>query len=186
MLLRWIEACLKSIYHRRTLIHGFIHISNFFVITNDTWTNCFYRRKQSLGQGNVFAPVCQSFCLKGVSASGSRGVCLWVWGCLPLGPGVCPHPSPVHPHPLDTHTHTVNKSAVRILLECFLLENCNYLRILYDRRSCLSVTHEFFHTSQRGRKGGSMNVFSFELKMVKQVCENVSPPPLQPFVDQSK
>ena len=76
-----------------------------------------------LREGNVSTPVCQSFC--------SRGV--------PLGPrGVHPpgHTTP----PLVTHTpgHTprnppgrpllrVNKRAVRILLECFLVVNINVI-----------------------------------------------------------
>ena len=73
-------------------------------------------RKRRLGQGNVFTPVCQSFCSRG-------GVYLWVWGVSASGSGgytpLDTHtPSghtpkhtpwtPTHPHghPPDTHTHT--------------------------------------------------------------------------------
>ena len=44
------------------------------------WNAFFTTHKWSLGQGNVFTPVCQSFCPLGASASGSRGR-------LPLGLG---------------------------------------------------------------------------------------------------
>ena len=77
----------------------------------------------------------------GVCASGSRGgggVCLWVWD---RWGSLCPvgdvHPSWTHPpdtHPPDTHPldtsplplFKVNKRAVRILLECFLVMNKFY------------------------------------------------------------
>ena len=71
---------------------------------------------RSLGQGNVFTPVCQSFCSQG-------GLCLWVRGVCASGSGGClPHPPrhtpfwrhtpetpPEHIHPwthtpLDTHS----------------------------------------------------------------------------------
>ena len=49
--------------------------------------------KRCLGQGNVFAGVCQSCC-----PQGGGGVCLWVGG-VPLG--VCAHP-------LDTPRHRLS------------------------------------------------------------------------------
>ena len=92
-----------------------------------------FYRPQTLGQGNVFTPVCQSFCSQGV-----RGVCPspwmqtqgwadplldaddpWGWADPPPldadlpGVGQTPH--------MQTPPHTVNKRAVRILLECILV-----------------------------------------------------------------
>ena len=44
---------------------------------------------------------------RGLYASGSRGggACLWVWGCLPFGPGGCIplHGRHPHGHPLGSH-----------------------------------------------------------------------------------
>ena len=95
----------------------------------------FYRlQKRSLGQGNVFTRVCH-FVHRGVGflplGPWEWGFCLWVWD-------VCAHTSehpPQDTHPPNTHTHrwthtpaTVNKQAVRILLESFLVLFCvNYL-----------------------------------------------------------
>ena len=48
--------------------------------------------KEVLGQGNVFTPVCQSFCLQGGSRSLSSGVSVWVFSvrwALSRG-GLCP------------------------------------------------------------------------------------------------
>ena len=104
-------------------------------------------RKRSLGQGNVFTPVYQSFCSQGRGGD----VCLWLWGSLLLSPrgvflwvrrGVHPldtHPSPqthtslkppswtptlVTPPPTQTPLPRRDghlKRAVRILLECILV-----------------------------------------------------------------
>ena len=79
----------------------------------------FTTHKRSLGQGNVFTPVCHSVHNSGVSASGSRGdvsasgwlggVCLWVWEVtLPLNTAPTQKRWPV-------------KWAVRILQECNLV-----------------------------------------------------------------
>ena len=76
--------------------------------------------KQSLGQGNVFTPVCQSFCSQGRSASGSgEGVCLWVQdGSLPLGL----HTPQTHTRPFPEHERYAS------YWNAFLLETfCCYL-----------------------------------------------------------
>ena len=49
----------------------------------------------NLREGNVFTPVCQSFCSQ-------RGGSIPAWGCLPLGPGVYT-PGPRRPLPLGRH-----------------------------------------------------------------------------------
>ena len=102
---------------------------------------CYYR-KRSLRVMFSQVSVCPQGGMpldRGVSTSGSRGVCLRVQQgvCLWVGrvcPGwVCTHPGHTAPDttrldrpfpwthiPPDTHTpNTVNKRAVRILLECF-------------------------------------------------------------------
>ena len=71
-------------------------------------------RKRSLGQGNVFTPVCLftgGICIQGVSASG--GVCIW---------GVCIQGCWTDP-PFSDTTDIVNERAVRILLECILVSH---------------------------------------------------------------
>ena len=63
-------------------------------------------RKQSLGQGNVFTPVCHSFHGGGVSLTdppGQRPPALWT------------------ETPLDTDTPYGQERAVHILLECILV-----------------------------------------------------------------
>ena len=53
--------------------------------------------KRSLGQGNVFIPVCQSFCSKGGLHQG-LGVSVWVqWGICPGLQGLCLGPCSLHP-----------------------------------------------------------------------------------------
>ena len=77
-------------------------------------------RKRSLGQGNVFTRMCHSI---------HRGeeVCLgrvYLKGGLPPGgldPGELGRPPEIH----EILRDTVNKRAVRILLECFLVPNKN-------------------------------------------------------------
>ena len=60
-------------------------------------------RKRSLGQGNIFAPVCHSVHGGGGSA----------WAGTP--------PRQVHPPEQCMRGDTGNKPAVRILLECILI-----------------------------------------------------------------
>ena len=80
-------------------------------------------------RGGGFCFWIQGLC---VSASGSRGVCASgsVGGASGSGGCVCAHPrhTPLpehtpwtHTHPLDTLPPTVNRQAVHILLECFLV-----------------------------------------------------------------
>ena len=102
--------------------------------------------KRSLGQGNIFTPVCQSFCSQG----GVPGQVHSPGPGTPSGPGTPPHqvhhpPDQVHPlgpgtppwtrytshdqvhpwdqvHPRAVHAgDTGNKWVVRILLECILV-----------------------------------------------------------------
>ena len=87
------------------------HLVSATTRTVDKWVVCILleyilvtEHKRSLGQGSVFTGVCLS---KG-------GVCLWVWGWVPLGPGGCV--------PLGLGVcDWVNKRAVRIILGCFLV-----------------------------------------------------------------
>ena len=112
--------CMYLVVHRAHIIGSKSVCSVIFTV-----------RKRSLGQGNVFTPVCQSFCSRG-------GACpTTCWDTYPLGrhpPGI--HPSPLlgrPPHPgrlplsrADTPRmlqYTVNKRVVRILLECILVGN---------------------------------------------------------------
>ena len=108
-----------------------IHLSCFWRVLSGSQANKLIvtARKRSLGQGNVFTPVCQSVC--------SRGV-LWCHFCYgqhhPLDSTAPPDstPPPAGPHPFP-----VNKWAVRILLEYFLvLKNfikCERGRVLRRR-----------------------------------------------------
>ena len=65
----------------------------------------FTASKRSLGQGNVFTGVCQSFYPQGVSASESNG-----YVCLSLGPGggvsLWVQATPWIHTPLETHSWT--------------------------------------------------------------------------------
>ena len=93
-----------------------VSISSCSIFTQFNRSLIITARRRSLGQVNVFTGVCQSFCPQG-------GVCLRVWGCLPLGwgaclcacgcllldPGVCGrHTLDTNPQaqPLDTPGHT--------------------------------------------------------------------------------
>ena len=106
----------------------------------------FYRPQRSCGQGNIFTPVCHSFCSQG-------GVCLSAcWDTTtPHPPGADPPGSrppweqtPPHPRdqnppgpdppgadtprdqtpaPVSRLQHTVNERPVHILLECILVFN---------------------------------------------------------------
>ena len=72
----------------------------------------FYRPQTKLREGNVFTPVCWSFCSRGRGLP-LGGVGLWVLGCtLPLKPpGHTPLLLDKHitqTHHLDTHTHTLD------------------------------------------------------------------------------
>ena len=77
----------------------------------------FTTRKRSLGQGNVLTPVCQSLCSQGgvsqyaVGRSACIPACDWAGGCVSQH---ATGQSAVTPT-------TVNKRAIRILLECFLV-----------------------------------------------------------------
>ena len=69
-----------------------------------------YRLQRKLREGNVFTPVCHSVHEGGGSSvSGSGGMC---------GPIYPRHTHPGYP----LNTHTVNKRALCILLECFLVD----------------------------------------------------------------
>ena len=66
-----------------------------------------YHPQTKLQKGNVFTPVCQSFCLKGESASVHAGI----------------HPPGRHPPPPSQHPPSRRplQRTVRMLLECFLV-----------------------------------------------------------------
>ena len=85
----------------------------------------FTARKRSLGQGNVFTPVCHSVHRGGVYIGGScirEGVCIGEWICIQEGlhsGGVCMQG--VGRPPYWMLRDTVNERAVHILLECILV-----------------------------------------------------------------
>ena len=71
--------CMYLVVHRAHIIGSKSVCSVIFTV-----------RKRSLGQGNVFTPVCQSFCSRG-------GACpTTCWDTYPLGR----HPPGIHPSPL--------------------------------------------------------------------------------------
>ena len=78
-----------------------------------TVRSCNYRPQTKLWEGNVFTSVCWSFCSGGGVSQNDGNVMGPVCdrGCVTGG--VCPPPGPV------------NKRAVHILLECFLVAGCN-------------------------------------------------------------
>ena len=143
-----------------------------------------YPRKRSLGQGNVFTGVCLS--TWGCLPLGSGGMPLGSGGgVVPLGPGgvcasgsrvcVCTHPldtprqTPLWTHP-SGHTHlntppTVNKRAVRSLLECFLvlvksLPTTSFLVLLGPVRAVQTQPNDFssFSLSARHQSGHNNGV----------------------------
>ena len=97
----------------------------------------FTARKRSLGQGNIFAPVCHS-----VITVGEGGLPQCIAGIC------CPPPREQTPHPGSRHSleqtppwsrhppmqcmlgDTVNKRAVRILLKCNLFRHSFHIKIL--------------------------------------------------------
>ena len=85
----------------------------------------YYRPQRSCGQGNIFTPVCHSFC-----SQGGEGVCLnTCWDTTrpdqtPPGadtPLEQTPPGADHPPPGSRLQHTVYERPVRILLECILV-----------------------------------------------------------------
>ena len=59
-----------------------------FYVFPDNYCIHLYRPQTKLREGNVFTPVCQSFCSRG----GGVGVCLSA--CWDTSPGQTPHPPP--------------------------------------------------------------------------------------------
>ena len=99
-----------------------------------------YRPQRSCGQGNIFTPVCHSFCSQEGRGSAS------VHAGMPAPPDQADPPGTRDPHPqlgrppppdqADTprtrqippesrRQHTVNERPVRILLECILVFFCD-------------------------------------------------------------
>ena len=98
-------------------------------------------RKRSLGQGNIFAPVCHSV---------HRGS---TWAGTPHPPEQVHPRGQVHPlpgrytpswvgtpprqvHPCNACWDTVNKRAVRILLECILVDDRSMVFLRESVRFC--------------------------------------------------
>ena len=102
----------------------------------------YYRPQRSCGQGNIFTPVCHSFC--------SQGGCLpqCMLGYPPPGPGTPHGPAPLEQTPPRDQTpptgnrlqHTVNERPVRILLECILVTISN----LYQPNSIVVFNSSYF------------------------------------------
>ena len=93
------------------------------------WTKHFITaRKRSLGQGNVFTPVCHS------AHRGRRGR-------PPIGRPPQAYPANADPPGVvQTPPHTVNKRAVRILLECILCDLIVFVpRSSTMREYCISA-----------------------------------------------
>ena len=89
----------KLRYFSCNILYSRLLVVFFFNMMKDI----FAARKRSLRQGNVFTPVCQSFCSGGVSAPLHDGI-------HPLG----------RPPPLWILRDMDNKRTVRVLLECIL------------------------------------------------------------------
>ena len=148
-----------------TLSHGFVTAGGSVFPTDNTFLHIrvvphFLPIATKLLEGNIFTPVCQSFC-----SQGGWGVCLSVcWDSRPphtprnrsprsrQPPGSRqPPPPPRSRHPPGADTpweqtplaqcmlgDTANKRAVRILLECILVVNENESS-LYVARCCRFV-----------------------------------------------
>ena len=112
-------------------------------------------RKRSLGQGNIFTPVCQSVhrgaCVVGGGAGGGGvcgcwGVCMvargraWLLGGVPGCWGACLVAGGVHRIRRDT----VNERAVRILLECILVFLAFTLKLPIQTLLSVASTHSVF------------------------------------------
>ena len=94
-----------------------------------------YRPERSWGQGNIFTPVCHSFCSQGGSASVHAGIPppprqQTPQSRYPPPPEQTPQeqtppeqtpPGSRHPPPPSRLQHTVYERPVRILLECILV-----------------------------------------------------------------
>ena len=83
-------------------------------------SSCFYRQQTKLWKGNVFTPVCQSFCSQG---GGCLPQCLLGYTPFPLGR----HPPP----PLQTATaadgaHPTGMHTCSKLCDCFLANFVKY------------------------------------------------------------
>ena len=102
----------------------------------------YYQLQWSCGQGNIFTPVCHSFCSRGGRGSASVHAGMpppgppvgadTPWSRHPPGPdtplGAAPHPpgadTPLDQTPSESRLqHTVYERPVRILLECILVMN---------------------------------------------------------------
>ena len=88
------------------------------------WVSIVTARKRRLGQGNVFTPVCDSFCSQGregcydvlsVMDSTSPGPHHWTT------PRILPAETSLDPLPWTAPSSPINKRPVRILLECFVV-----------------------------------------------------------------
>ena len=103
-------------------------------------TGDFYRPQRSCGQGNIFTPVCHSFCSQG---GGGLPQCMLGYHPPPeQTPPPWSRPTPPGPDPPRTRPprdqippeqttppgsrlqHTVYERPVRILLECILVRQC--------------------------------------------------------------
>ena len=101
------------------------------VISAPTHTGIITTRKRSLGQGNVFTPVCHSV-HRGLVYIGRGGVCIrGAWA---------------DPEIYMILRDKVNKRAVRTLLECILVITKHSLLLLRNRsRRCLLNYHSISH-----------------------------------------
>ena len=124
--------------------HYALNVSWFYRVS---WHN--YRPQRSCGQGNIFTPVCHSFCSRG-------GVCLSAcWDTHhppqtrdpPTPPGA---ETPLGQTPPRTETppgsrlqHTVYEQPVRILLECILVWYAFYYLDFITFNECLNYAIYF-------------------------------------------
>ena len=101
----------------KVCLHATSHCPSNYIVT---------ARKRSLGQGNVFTPICDSFCSgEGVpSLGGGEGAILGEGGLPSLGGSMkrgAVEGDTVKGEGAVKKPPLVNKRAVRILLECFLV-----------------------------------------------------------------
>ena len=112
----------------------------YFRASPDQNLTIFTTHKQSLGQGNVFTPICLSFCSQeeDVSAPLHAGIHT-PWADPPRQtPPRQTIPRQTHPSPKILQD-TINKWVVRILLKCILVAKFTFNRVNWGKRLAVKL-----------------------------------------------
>ena len=115
----------------------------------------FYRKKRSFGQGNIFTPVCHSFCSQGGGGPDQarppptrytpRARYTPQDQVHPPWDQVHSPPGTRYPPPRSSRLrNTVNDRPVRILLEYILVRSCNNILEEKSTRIFLNLFHHSF------------------------------------------